>query len=295
MTELDDYETFFTKVHDDFDKIYQKKLAEHKHAISVGLNESEYTEGYGKVDAVLPLVDGIYAVHKLELNWLATEGCGGYAQRNYFAFQIDNWGDFCGVTRLEYGHGGNFGQIASMTFCNRDNNIWKKKCSKYRLPNVLINLVKRITLKSIFLHKLNDEMIESAKILVPLMTEICNMAEHYYKKFTKYESLYKSDRLTSYDELLISHTKMECELTHKIAELEKSVEYWKNKYETSDEQVRLDAQEKELAEYRKQEHEKSIEMERITKKCERLEEIVRTYKQFAKNVKQYQDDSDDES
>jgi hypothetical protein len=121
------------------------------------------------------------------------------------------------------------------------------------------------------------------------------MAEHYYKKFTKYESLYKSDRLTSYDELLISHTKMECELTHKIAELEKSVEYWKNKYETSDEQVRLDAQEKELAEYRKQEHEKSIEMERITKKCERLEEIVRTYKQFAKNVKQYQDDSDDES
>jgi len=283
MTELDDYETFFAKVHDDFDKIYQKKLGEHKHAISVGLNESEYTEGYGKIgDGIFEKKDR-YIVHSLGAKW------NDHNDTRYtFTFAIDNWGDFQVRKTQQSGYAQ---PIYTQQFSNKDIGVWNKKCALYRLPNILIELVKKITI----VDYLDYRNYEFEKILVPLMTEICNMAEHYYKKFTKYESLYKSDRLTSYDELLISHTKMECELTHKIAELEKSVEYWKNKYETSDEQVRLDAQEKELVEYRKQEHEKSIEMERITKKCERLEEIVRTYKQFAKNVKQYQVDSNDES
>ena len=212
---------------DKIKEIYDNKLLEHQRNISYDLSE-DYTEGYGKIkiqkniqgynsntytkiddtdyqdldkideiiNYLLTLNKSRYIIKILDFDQYDRGTTGMYSNvtYNYSRLIIDNYGDY--IIYSMNSSADNYGNIRKIDNFNKDTYSISKP-SKYILPNILIDIIKQ------FLSNSSSNGNFNGNIYINTLEKIRLCAEDYYKKFTKYKSLYSSGKLIDYEKLLL--------------------------------------------------------------------------------------------
>ena len=228
MAEVTNFmDDIFTQFNTKMKEMYDKKLLEHQNNISYNLSDG-YEKDYGLIktvfDTFITNIDkNRYAIHKLE-----------------FTNLTGNMNDTCRSCMLVFDNYGDY-YCVGKDHCDRYGKPEYIQCGElhYILPNILIDMIKEfktdntVDMEPQMYRMMELDLIGYRKVYDKLLKNIKKIAEDYYKRFTKYKSLYESGKLINYNELLEQNEK----LNKDNLEKDKKIKYLEKKNENIDNDI----------------------------------------------------------
>lgn len=170
-------------------EVYERKMIEHQQHILATVTKTftdrhgaiEFTETHAKANKIIEKNKHIsYLILCLDIRMYTQPNCI-YQPMNNSKLYIDNYGDY-------------------LYFCPDRIDvepIYSKTQGKitYPFPDFLIDFVKNTIGKKQYDTNQMKEIFD-------ILKQTQNLAEHYYKKFVKYEPLFESNKLIEYESIL---------------------------------------------------------------------------------------------